>query len=94
MLSRPRGQALLETVIALPLFLLSLFGIMWAVHEVTLAERTQLGVRYAGVVGAASQPYNQYSLDALYRAAVNSSVTPTARARRLFDLLRSDFCNA
>ncbi len=61
-----RGQALVETVIALPLFLLAMFAMIWAVQSSVLAERVQLGVRYAGVIGSKSQPYLDYSLYTVY----------------------------
>jgi hypothetical protein len=61
-----RGQALTETTIALPLFLMGLFGIMWAVREGAMSERVQMGVRYGGVVSQLSNPYADYSLYALY----------------------------
>lgn len=61
-----RGQALAETVIALPLFLLAMFAMIWAVQASVLAERVQLGVRYAGVIGSKSQPYLDYSLYTVY----------------------------
>jgi hypothetical protein len=58
----PRGQALTETTIALPLFLMGLFGVMWAVREGAMSERVQMGVRYGGVVTQLSNPYASYSL--------------------------------
>ncbi|MGH7728435.1 MAG: TadE/TadG family type IV pilus assembly protein [Vulcanimicrobiaceae bacterium] len=61
-----RGQALFETAIALPLFLLTLFGMLWAIRASALAERAQLGVRYAGVYSALTNPYESYSLNTLY----------------------------
>lgn len=67
-----RGQALLEMVIALPLFLLCLFGLIWAAQDSTLAERAQLGVRYGGLVSINQQPYESYSLYAMY-ATVDGS---------------------
>src|SRR5271156_821347 len=62
----PRGQALTETTIALPLFLMGLFGIMWAVREGAMSERVQMGVRYGGVVTQLANPYADYSLYAMY----------------------------
>jgi len=62
----PRGQAIFETAIALPLFLLGLFGVMWSVRASALSERVQLGVRYGGVVNAVQNPYLSYSLFSMY----------------------------
>ncbi len=61
-----RGQALLETAIFLPIFLLGLYGVLWSVRQGALAERVQLGVRYGGVITGLADPYDSYSLYALY----------------------------
>ena len=61
-----RAQALTETTIALPLFLMGLFGIFWAVREGSMSERVQLGVRYGGVLAQMDNPYADYSLYSLY----------------------------
>ncbi|HMD01880.1 MAG TPA: hypothetical protein VKG44_02830, partial [Candidatus Baltobacteraceae bacterium] len=61
-----RGQALTETAIALPLFLMGLFGVIWAIREGAMSERVQLSVRYGGVLGAMQNPYQDYSLYAVY----------------------------
>jgi len=65
---RSRGQALLETCIAMPLFLLGFFGVIWAMKDASLSARTQLAVRYGGTVDSLQQPYEAYSLYALYAA--------------------------
>ena len=64
--SAPRGQALTETAIALPLFLMGLFGVIWAIREGAMSERVQMSVRYGGVVGSMDNPYQDYSLYAMY----------------------------
>jgi len=61
-----RGQAVFETAIALPLFLLAFFGVIWAMKEGTLLERSQLDVRYGGLLAAQSQVFQDYSLSTLY----------------------------
>jgi Flp pilus assembly protein TadG len=61
-----RGQAIVETVLFLPLFLLALFGIMWAVRAAVQYERTQSAVRYAGLIAQADSPYDDYSLYSMY----------------------------
>jgi hypothetical protein len=68
---RSRGQALLETAIAMPLFLLGLFGVIWAMKDASLSARTQLAVRYGGTVDSLQQPYEAYSLYAMYAAIDN-----------------------
>jgi len=72
---RSRGQALLETAIAMPLFLLGLFGVIWAMKDASLSARTQLAVRYGGTVDSLQQPYDAYSLYAMY-AAIDNFVPP------------------
>jgi hypothetical protein len=69
---RSRGQALLETAIALPVFLLAMFGVIWALQTGVLGERVQLVARYGGMVSAEINPYQQYSLYAAYNAAAGS----------------------
>lgn len=45
----PRGQALLELAIALPVVLLALFGIIYVSRLGVVDERTQLALRYGGI---------------------------------------------
>jgi hypothetical protein len=66
---RARGQALIETAIALPVFLLAMFGVIWALQTGVLGERVELVARYGGMVSAEQNPYQQYSLYAAYSAA-------------------------
>jgi hypothetical protein len=75
---RSRGQAVLETVIVMPLILLGFFGVIWAMKDASLAERAQLAVRYGGMVDSLSQPYEAYSLYAMY--ATIDNVVPAANA--------------
>jgi hypothetical protein len=64
--TRGRGQALYETAIAMPLFLLGLWGVIWSMKEASLASRVQLAVRHGGMVSSLSQPYESFSLYSLY----------------------------
>jgi hypothetical protein len=64
-----RGQALVETAFALPVFLLAMFGVVWALQTGVLGERVELVARYGGMVSAEISPYTQYSLYAAYQAA-------------------------
>ncbi|MDB5027204.1 MAG: hypothetical protein JWO66_893 [Candidatus Eremiobacteraeota bacterium] len=74
-----RGQALIETAIALPVFLLVMFGVIWALQTGVLGERVEMVARYGGMVSAESNPYQQYSLYAAYSAAAGSPIaTPCA----------------
>jgi hypothetical protein len=81
MTMRSRGQALIETAIALPVFLLVMFGVIWALQTGVLGERVQMVARYGGMVSAEISPYQQYSLYAAYSAAAgaplpNACATP------------------
>lgn len=72
-----RGQALAETAIALPLFLLVLYGIIWAVQAGVTNERVQIAVRYSGLVSNETSPYMQYSMYALYDNLEGVASPPT-----------------
>ncbi len=61
-----RGQATLETAVFLPVFLIVLFGVIWAVQSSVLSERAQIAVRFSGLISDEADPYQQYSLGALY----------------------------
>jgi hypothetical protein len=61
-----RGQALFETAISLPLLLLGLFGVIWAIQSGVQYERIEGAVRYAGLVSRAFNPYTDYSLYSVY----------------------------
>ena len=81
-----RGQALIEMAIALPVFLLAMFGVVWALQTGVLGERIQLVARYGGMVSAQINPYQQYSLYAMYSAAANNAA-PVACTAPPSDLL-------
>ncbi|MGH7754686.1 MAG: hypothetical protein ACREM8_00175 [Vulcanimicrobiaceae bacterium] len=57
---------MIETAIAMPLFLLALFGIIWVFQIGVLGERSQLSVRYAGLISQGSNPLLDYSLYSMY----------------------------
>jgi hypothetical protein len=85
--NRERGQATVETAVFLPAFLLVLFGVIWAVQSSVVGERTQIAVRFAGLISDEASPYTHYSLGALYdglpgvaSAETYVCVTPTPDA--------------
>lgn len=61
-----RGQAIVETVVFLPMFMLALFGILWTVQIAVQYERTESAVRYAGLISQRVSPYTDYSLYSMY----------------------------
>ena len=63
---RERGQALVETVIFLPVALIALFGIIYFSRNGVLAERAQGAVRYGALVSYATAPV--YSAADMYGA--------------------------
>lgn len=73
--SHARGQALLETALFMPLFLLGLFGVMLAAKEGALTEKVQLGIRYGGVISSLEQPYLSYSAYSMYATIDGSPST-------------------
>ena len=61
-----RGAALIESAIALPVALLTLYGVLYGTQLGTINERVQSAVRYTGVLATQAQPYHDYSLYMLY----------------------------
>lgn len=70
---RARGQAVFETTIVIPLFLLAFFALLWAMKESSLSERVHLGVRYAGMIQSLADPYASFSLYTEYATIDNAS---------------------
>ncbi len=75
-----RGVAMIESAIFLPLFLLLLFGVIWAVQSSVQNERVQIAVRYSGLVSNEAAPYVGYSTYALYNAIRSPSVSTACTA--------------
>jgi len=71
-----RGQAIAETVIFLPMFLLVLFGVMWSIKSALQYERVEGAVRYAGLVSDHASPYLDTSMYAMYQQ-LGSTTMPT-----------------
>jgi hypothetical protein len=67
-MNRARGQALLETVIFLPLTLLTLWAVIWVAQYGVMSERVQSAVRYSGLISNQINPYVEYSLFVLYNS--------------------------
>ncbi len=61
-----RGQAVLETAIFLPLFIVLLFGVIWVAPAAVQYERTASAVRYAGLISQRNGQYSNLSSYAIY----------------------------
>ncbi|MDE2481741.1 MAG: pilus assembly protein [bacterium] len=60
-----RGQTLIEMVIALPVILIALFGIIYVARVGVVNERAQLALRYGGIAGFITGS-NAYSAANIY----------------------------
>ncbi len=61
-----RGQTLLEFIIAMPIALFALFGIVYMSRFAVLSERAELALRYGGIAAFALQS-NAYSAGNIYQ---------------------------
>lgn len=84
-----RGQAVIETVVFLPMFLLALFGIIWAVQAAVQYERTESAVRYSGLISQYINPYTDYSLYSMYNQ-LGSSTLPAVSCGTILTTPLSD----
>ncbi len=73
-----RGQALVETAIFVPIATFVLFAVIWTMQLGTLDERTQIAVRYSGLISQVADPYDDYSLYATYNNLTNTNYQKTA----------------
>lgn len=74
---RARGQALVETVIFLPVALIALFGIIFFSRYGVLAERAQSAARYGALMSYSTAPV--YSAADIYNAvAAGGAARPSA----------------
>ena len=71
-----RGQAIVETAVMAPLFVLALFGTIWGIHAAVLSERVESSVRNAGIVLTHREPFHDYSLLSAYSGANNGAQAP------------------
>lgn len=77
-LDKSRGQAMVETAIALPVFLIAFFGLLWAMRSQVIAERTLLATRSSAFVQQRTDPYTAFSLNTVYNnLGTNVLVTPS-----------------
>jgi hypothetical protein len=75
MRQRQRGQALIETVIFLPVALIAIFGVMYFSRYGVLSERAQSAVRYGALVSYGAAPV--YSARGIYDAIASGPVATT-----------------
>jgi len=68
-----RGQAVGESVIFLPLALLTLWAMIWASQYSLSAERVQSSLRYSGLIANQIDPYQQFSMYVMYSSVVSSA---------------------
>ncbi len=67
-MSVQRGQAIIETAIFLPVALLTLFTVIWASQYGVMSVRVQSSLRYSGLVSNQVDPFQSYSMYALYNS--------------------------
>jgi outer membrane biosynthesis protein TonB len=76
-----RGQALVETALALPLVLLSLYTLFWAAKFAIVSERLESDKRYAQHVVNSQNIYTNYSVVTLYDSiSQNPNIKPVCAA--------------
>jgi type II secretory pathway pseudopilin PulG len=72
-----RGQALLELVVSVPLFVFALLALLTVIAIGVQSERVWQALRYNGLVAQQFDPYSNYSLYELYEnAGTTSIITP------------------
>jgi hypothetical protein len=72
-----RGQALLELVVSVPLFVFALLALLAVIAIAVQSERAPQVLRYNGLVAQQFDPYSNYSLYEMYEnAGTTSIVTP------------------
>lgn len=64
--TRQRGQALIETVIMLPIAIFCVFAILYLAHAGIMTERTQSAIRYAGFAGFYGQSDQAFTAADIY----------------------------
>src|ERR1700681_1086721 len=79
-----RGQALFETLIALPLMLVSLFAIIYFSRLGVVSERTQYAVRYGAEIADPADLFSEGYL-ALFNAQNGSILVPSPCSQKTKD---------
>ena len=69
-----RGQAIVETLLFLPLFLLALFGTIWAAQVAVQHERVENALRYFANVSEQADPYAKWSYSSMYGQLGNATL--------------------
>jgi hypothetical protein len=82
-----RGQAIIETVIFLPIFLLALFGMLWAVKIAVQSERVQNAIRYTWSISQRTNPYGSFSFYSMYSQLAVTAVPSVTCKKPLVDPL-------
>jgi hypothetical protein len=75
-LEAQRGQAIVETVIFLPMFIFALFGTIWVVQATVQYERAESAIRYFAQVSEIRNPYPLYSFASMF-SQLGSDTLPT-----------------
>jgi hypothetical protein len=73
MMHRSRGQALVESLIFIPIMLTLMFSVMYLSQVGVAQERAQTAVRYGSLVSSQSG----YSVEAMYKAYYQGEPSPT-----------------
>jgi hypothetical protein len=73
--SASRGQALVETVVFMPMMLFALFGMLWSIRAAVQYERIEQAVRYAALFQEKT-PYSDFSLLAMYGQLGSTATAP------------------
>lgn len=82
-----RGQALIETIIFLPMFLFALFGMLWAVRIAVQSERVQSAIRYNWSISQRTNPYGSLSFYSMYSQLGVTTAPPVTCTTPLVDPL-------
>jgi type II secretory pathway pseudopilin PulG len=69
-----RGQALVELVVSVPLFVFALLALLTVIAVAVQSERLQQALRYNGLIAQQFDPYQNYSLYELYENAGTTTI--------------------
>jgi len=70
-----RGQALVELVVSVPLFVFALLALLTVIAIAVQSERLPQALRYNGLVAQQFDPYSNYSLYEMYENAGTTSIS-------------------